>query len=59
MSVTRKIMTQGMRPQFVELFPRGMATSIGPLGVSATPTSLALCVYYCSTYYKAARGWDP
>jgi hypothetical protein len=36
-SVTFKIMTEGVRPQFVELFPRGMTAGVGPVGVSATP----------------------
>jgi hypothetical protein len=37
MSVTFKIMTEGVRPQFVELFPRGMTAGVGPVGISATP----------------------
>jgi hypothetical protein len=37
MSVTCKIMTEGVRPQFVELFPRGMTAGVGPVGSSATP----------------------
>jgi hypothetical protein len=37
MSVTFKIMTEGVRPQFVELFPRGMTAGIGPVGISVTP----------------------
>jgi hypothetical protein len=28
MSVTFKIMTEGVRPQFVELFPRGMTAGV-------------------------------
>jgi hypothetical protein len=34
-SVTFKIMTEGVRPQIVELFPRGMTAGVGPVGVSA------------------------
>ncbi len=37
MSVTFKIMTEGVRPQFVELFPRGMTAGVRPVGVSAKP----------------------
>jgi hypothetical protein len=37
MPVTFKIMKEGVRPQFVELFPRGMTVGIGPVGLSATP----------------------
>jgi hypothetical protein len=37
MWVTCKIMTEGVRPQFVELFPRGMTAGVGPVDVSATP----------------------
>ena len=37
MPVTFKIMTEGVRPQFVELFPRGMTAGVGPMGISATP----------------------
>jgi hypothetical protein len=35
--VTFKIMTEGVRPQFVELFPRGLTAGVGPVGISATP----------------------
>jgi hypothetical protein len=35
MPVTFKIMTEGVRTQFVELFPRGMTAGVGPLGISA------------------------
>ena len=35
MPVTFKIMTEGVRPQFVELFPRGMTAGVGPVGISA------------------------
>jgi hypothetical protein len=34
-SVTCKIMTEGVSPQFVELFPRVMTAGVGPVGVSA------------------------
>jgi hypothetical protein len=37
MAVTFQIVTEGVRPQFVELFPRGMTAGIGPVGISATP----------------------
>jgi hypothetical protein len=37
MPVTFKIMTEGVRPQVVELFPRGMTSGVGPVGISATP----------------------
>jgi hypothetical protein len=37
MPVTFKIMTEGVRPQFVELFSRGMTAGVGPVGISATP----------------------
>ncbi len=37
MSVMFKIMTEVVRPQFVELFPRGMTAGVGPVGASATP----------------------
>ena len=36
MPVTFKIMTEGVRPQFVKLFPRGMTAGVGPVGLSAT-----------------------
>ena len=36
MPVTFKIMTEGVRLQFVELFPRGMNAGVGPVGISAT-----------------------
>ncbi len=38
MPVTFKIMTKGVRPQFVEhfpAFPRGMTAGAGPVGISA------------------------
>ena len=35
MAVTFQIVTEGVRPQFVELFPRGMTAGIGPVGISA------------------------
>ena len=35
MSVTFKIMTEGVRLQFVKLFPRGMTDGVGPVGISA------------------------
>ena len=34
MSVMFKIMTEVVRPQFVELFPRGMTAGVGPVGIS-------------------------
>jgi hypothetical protein len=37
MAVTFQIVTEGVRPQFIELFPRGMTTGIGPVGIGATP----------------------
>ncbi len=37
MVVTFQIVTEGVRPQFVELFPRGMTAGIGPVGIGATP----------------------
>jgi hypothetical protein len=37
MTVTLKIMTEGVRPQFVELFPRVMTAGVGPVSISATP----------------------
>jgi hypothetical protein len=37
MPVTFKIMTEGVRPHFVELFPRGMLAGVGPVGISAKP----------------------
>jgi hypothetical protein len=37
MAVTFQIVTEGVRPQFVELFPRGMTAGIGPVGIGATP----------------------
>ena len=33
MTVTFKIVTEGVRPQFVELFPRGMTVGVGPVGI--------------------------
>ena len=33
MAVTFHIGTEGVKPQFVELFPRGMTTGIGPVGI--------------------------
>ncbi len=42
MSVTFKIMTEGVSLQFVELFPRGMIADIGPVGVSAINQILRL-----------------
>jgi hypothetical protein len=30
--VTFKIMTEGVKPQFIELFPRGMTADVGPVG---------------------------
>ena len=37
MAVTFQIVTEGVRPQFVELFPRGMTAGIGPVGIDAAP----------------------
>ena len=37
MAVTFQIVTEGVRPQVVELFPRGMTTGIGPVGTGSTP----------------------
>jgi hypothetical protein len=37
MAVTFQIVTEGVRLEFVELFPHGMTAGIGPVGISATP----------------------
>jgi hypothetical protein len=31
------VISEGVRPQFVELFPNSMTAGVGPVGISATP----------------------
>ena len=37
MQVTFKIMTEGVSPQFIEIFPHCMTTGVSPVGISETP----------------------